>query len=268
MEMLSYSFMQRALVAGALLSLVCACVSFFIILKRLAFVSTGISHAALGGVALGLVTGFNPLITAGLTATLTAWGIGWINKEGRLSEDIATGILFTAAMAGGILLLGYYHRYVDIFSYLFGNILAVSPEDLKLTFMVSMAVFLFLALFFQDLLSMTFDSETAKATGRPVTLLYFGLLTAVALTVMLTVKVVGIILAASLLVTPAATARQLTCSYRRLLCLAMVVSFLSMVGGLLLSYYLNLPSGATIILLATFFFLNAFLLAKIRSKYL
>ncbi|MDN5346585.1 MAG: zinc transport system permease protein [Clostridia bacterium] len=266
MEMLTYSFMQRALLAGILLSIASSIISFFIVLKRLAFIGTGIAHAAFGGVAVGLVTGLNPLLTAGITATATAWAIGWINKEGRLSEDISTGIFFTAAMALGILLLGFYPRYVDIFSYLFGNILAVSLSDLKFTAIINCFVLVFLAIFFQDLLAIVFDPETARATGKPVTPLYFGLLTAIALTVILSVKMVGIILASALLVTPAATAYQLARSYRQLLYLTLAVNFFSIIGGLFLSYYLNLPSGATIILLLTFFFLLAFLWAKVRLK--
>lgn len=257
--MLGYVFVQRALVAGILVALLCAFVSFFVVLKRLAFIGNGIAHAAFGGIAVGLVTGLNPLFTASLLAISSAWVIGWLSRKGRLPEDTAIGIAFTAAMALGLIILNFYKGYVDIFSYLFGNILTVSLPELRLLGVVTIVVIIFLGIYFHDLLALTFDEETAEATGVPVTPLYFALLTLLALTVIVAVKVVGILLTSALIVLPAATGYQLAKDYRRLLAYSLLVSILTVLSGILVSYYLDLPSGATIVLIASFVFLLAFL---------
>ena len=194
MEMLSYGFMQKAFLAGILLGLLSALVGFFVVLKRLSFSGAGIAHTAFGGVALGLVTGLNPLWTAGAFALGVAWLIAWISRQGRLPEDTAIGIFFAGAMALGVGILslskGYYG---DVFGYLFGNILAVSTGDLALLFIAGTGVAVFILLSFRALLFLCFDEELAAASGLPVRFLYYGLFTAIALTVMVAVKMVGIV---------------------------------------------------------------------------
>jgi zinc transport system permease protein len=259
MEMLGYTFIQRAFIAGILVALLSALVSFFVVLKRLAFIGNGIAHAAFGGIAVGLVTGINPLFTAGVLATSSAWIIGWLSRKGHLPEDTAIGIAFSAAMALGLIVLNFYKGYVDIFSYLFGNILTVSLPELRLLGGITVVVILFFTFYFHDLLALTFDEETAEATGIPVAPLYFALLTLLALTVIVAVKVVGILLTSALIVLPAATGYQLAPDYRLMLVYSLIASLLAVLSGILLSYYLDLPSGATIVLMASFVFLLAFL---------
>ncbi|AKX96328.1 metal ABC transporter permease [Neomoorella thermoacetica] len=255
MAVWGYAFFQRALAAGLLVGLVCALVSFFVVLKRLAFIGTGIAHSTFGGLALGLALGVNPLVPAGAVALVTAWSIGLLSQKGHLHEDTAIGIVFSAAMALGVVILGFYRGYGDVFSYLFGNILAVTGSDLMILAVSALLVTAFIAFFFRDLLALAFDEETARATGLPVTPLYLGLLTGIALAVVVAVKSVGIILASALLVIPAATGYQLADNYRSMLLFTLGSSLLAVMVGLFLSFYLNLPSGAAIVLVATLFFL-------------
>ena len=170
------------------------------------FSGVGISHTALAGIALGLVTGLDPFWCGSAFAVATALATGHISRRGRLYEDTVIGIFFAAGMALGIALLSSLRGYYpEIFSLLFGNILSVSAADLRLLAAVAAIVLLFIAIFFKELLAISFDEETAVASGLPVKFLYFGLLAAMALTVMVSVKLVGIVLASALLVIPAAT---------------------------------------------------------------
>lgn len=264
--MLSYGFMQKALLASLLLSLVSAIAGFFVVLKRLSFIGAGISHSAFGGVALGLVLGLNPLGTAGVFALAVALFLAWISRRGALSEDTAIGILFSGAMALGIALLsigkGYYG---DAMSYLFGNVLAVSTEDLWLLAGAGALVLVFLLGTFKALLCLCFDEELAYASNLPVDFLYYGLMAAMALTVMVAVKTVGIVLASALLVTPAATGYQLSKDYRGMLLISILTSLVSSLVGLWLSYQYGLASGAAIVLCATGIFLLSFLFSPRQS---
>lgn len=256
MEMLDYAFMQRALAAGLVVGVICSLVAVFVVLKRLAFAGIGISHSALGGVGIGAFLGINPVIAGGIFATLIAWLVGIISLRKQLHEDTAIGIFFSASMALGTVLLnvssGYYG---DIFSFLFGNILAVSVTDLWLICLLGAAVFLFLTLFFKELLFISFDEDVARAAGLPVNFIYFGLLTVIALTVVVCVKVVGIVLTAALLIIPAATGQRVAQDVRGLVFFSLLTGMASSLGGLMLSYNYNLPSGATIVLCATALFL-------------
>jgi zinc transport system permease protein len=267
MEMLSYGFMQKAFLAGILLGLLSALVGFFVVLKRLSFIGAGIAHTAFGGVALGLVTGLNPLWTAGAFALGVAWLIAWISRQGRLPEDTAIGIFFAGAMALGVGILslskGYYG---DVFGYLFGNILAVSTGDLALLFIAGTGVAVFILLSFRALLFLCFDEELAAASGLPVRFLYYGLFTAIALTVMVAAKMVGIVLASALLVTPAATGYQLARTYRGMLAVSVLAGLFSSLAGLWLSFIFNLASGAAIVLCATLFFLISFCFSPRRRR--
>lgn len=265
-EVLTYTFMQRALVAGVLIGVVCAVIGVYVVLRGMSFIGAGIAHASFGGVALGFLLGINPVISAITFCLAVAWGIAWISRSGRIKEDTAVGIFFASTMALGILVLGLMEGYnVDLFSYLFGSILAITREDVWLTVGLSALVLTLVGLFFKELLFITFDPETAQVLGLPVNFLHFLLVTLIALTVVIALKVVGIILVSALIVTPAAAAWQLTDRFGRMMILAALFGIVSTVGGLLLSYALNTASGATIVLLSTtLFFLALFLSPKRR----
>ncbi len=265
-EVLTYTFMQRALVAGVLIGVVCAVIGVYVVLRGMSFIGAGIAHASFGGVALGFLLGINPVISAITFCLAVAWGIAWISRSGRIKEDTAVGIFFASTMALGILVIGLMEGYnVDLFSYLFGSILAITREDVWLTVGLSALVLTLVGLFFKELLFITFDPETAQVLGLPVNFLHFLLVTLIALTVVIALKVVGIILVSALIVTPAAAAWQLTDRFGRMMILAALFGIVSTVGGLLLSYALNTASGATIVLLSTtLFFLALFLSPKRR----
>ena len=267
MELLSYHYMQRALFAGTLIGIVCAVIGTYVVLKGLSFIGAGIAHASFGGVALGFYLKLNPVLTAVIFCLATAWGIGLVSRKGRVKEDTAVGIFFASTMALGILLIGLMQGYnVDLFGYLFGSILAVSRDDVWIILGLSAAVLLLVLLFFKELLFVTFDAEMAAVTGVPAARIYFLLITLIALTVVLSIKVVGIVLVSALLVTPAAAAYQLTENFRRMMLLSILIGVSSTVGGLLLSDRLNTASGATIVLLSTLIFFVAALISPRRWR--
>ncbi|MCJ7653299.1 MAG: metal ABC transporter permease [Actinobacteria bacterium] len=248
--MLAYGFGQRALVGGLIIAATCSFISFFVIVRRLAFVGMGISHAAFGGVAIGIVAGVNPILTAGGFCVLIAGGIGWFSRKGRLHEDTVIGILFASAMAFGVLLVSLAHTYnLDLMSYLFGSILAMSWTDVVILAVLSALVVAFLVLFFKELIFFAFDEETATASGVPVRFVYYGLLIAMAVTIVVSIKLVGIILVSALLVMPGATGLQLTRNYRGVIVISLFAAVTAVVAGLFLSSGFDIASGATIVLI-------------------
>jgi zinc transport system permease protein len=260
-ELFSYSFMLRSLAAAVMVGLVCSTLSFFVVLKRLSFLGAGISHTALGGIAIGLVTGINPVITGSIFAVGAAVSTGYISKTGKVSEDTIIGVFYAFGMALGIALISTFKGYYpELFSLLFGNILAVSNQDLFLMTAVSIVIILFLLLFFKELLAICFDEEMALAGGLPVNLLYMGLLAAIGLTIMISVQLVGVVLVAALIVIPGATGFRLSANYRGMLALSLVTGLSGSVGGLLLSYYYPIPPGAAIVLLMTMVFVLAMII--------
>jgi ABC-type Mn2+/Zn2+ transport system permease subunit len=266
-ELLGFAFMQRALLAGALIGAVCAIIGVYVVLKGLSFIGAGIAHASFGGVALGFVLGVNPLISAIAFCLAIAWSIGLVARKIQVKEDTAIGIFFASTMALGILFIGLMRGYnVDLFGYLFGNILAVSEQDVWITLGLGVGVLVAVGLFFKELMFVTFDAEMAEVTGIPAGRVYFLLISLIALTIVLSIKVVGIVLVSALIVTPAAAAYQLTEDFRRMMALAVIIGVGSAVGGLLLSYPLNTASGSTIVLLATLAFFAAALVSPRRRR--
>ncbi len=263
MEILGYGFMQRALVAGILVGVLCGVLAFFVVLRRLSFIGVGISHSAFGGVAIGVLSGLDPFLLAAVVCTLVAWAIGWISRRGRLHEDAAIGILFSSVMAFGVALISLSRDYqVDLFGYLFGNILAVAPRDLWLLSGVAVVVLVVVGALFKSLLFVAFDEEVARASGVPVDMLQYVLLTCLAIAVVAAMRVVGIILVEALLVIPAAIGVQLARGYRGMLAVSVAAATLSAVSGLWMSYVLNIAAGAAIILVAAALFFIALALGR------
>jgi ABC-type Mn2+/Zn2+ transport system permease subunit len=251
-EILSYAFMQRALLASMVIGAVCAIIGVYVVLRGLSFIGAGIAHASFGGVALGILLHINPLLTAVAFCIATGLGIGAVSRRGRVREDTAIGVFFAATMALGILLIGLQKGYnVDLFGYLFGSVLAVTTEDLLISLVLAAFVLAAVALLYKEFLFITFDAEMAEVVGLPAAALYYLLITLVAVTVVLSIKVVGIILVSALLVAPAATAQQLTDDFARMMALSVGIGVSVSLGGLFLSYWLNTASGATMVLLAT-----------------
>ena len=264
--MLAYGFAQRALVGGLIIAVICSIISFFVVVRRLAFVGMGISHAAFGGVGIGLAAGIDPVFAAGGFCVLVALAIGWISRKGRIHEDTVIGILFATAMAVGIVLVTVADVYnLDLMSYLFGSILALSWNDVIIIAVIGVLAIAFILFFFKELLFVSFDEETATASGLPVRLAYYGLLVVMALTVVASIKLVGIILVSALLVIPGAAGAQLSRNYRGVLALAVLIGVSALVLGLYLSFWYDIASGATIVLVLFAFFLLSMVLSPRRA---
>ena len=257
-DFLSYGFVQRALVTGTLLGVSCAVLAFFVVLRRMAFIGVGISHAALGGVALGVVLGIPPVLAATLFSVAVAWVIGWITARGQVSEDTAIGVFFPTAMAMGVALISLSPTYrQDLMGYLFGNILSVRPADVWVLAGLAASLLAILALFFKEFLFLGVDEEAARAAGIPADALRYLLLTVLAVTIVASMKLVGIVLVSAFLVIPAATGQAVAGSTRTMLAVAVGSALVSVTGGLWLSWLWNLPSGASIVLLAALLFFAA-----------
>ncbi len=264
--MIAYGFGQRALIGGILIGIICASLSFFVVTRRLAFVGMGISHAAFGGVSIGIAAGINPIATAGIFCCLIALFIGWLTRKGKIHEDTAIGILFSAAMAGGVLLVRLAKAYnLDLMSYLFGSILTLTWTDVIVLAVMGFFVLAFIILFFKELLFFVFDEETALASGVPVRFVHYGLLLALALTIVISIKLVGIILVSALLVVPAAIGMQASRNYRFVILASLVASTVSIIAGLYLSSRFDLASGASVVIVLFAIFLLSVAFSPIRK---
>ena len=260
LEALQYEFMRNALLAGLLAAVACGIVGTYVVTKKIVFISGGIAHASFGGIGLGYLLGINPVLGAMFFAVAAALGVGLATRKTRLPEDTGVGIMWAMGMALGIIFIGLAPGYApDLFSYLFGNILTVPVADLLIMLALDIVIVLVVALFFKEFLALSFDEEFSTVVGVPVGVLYLLLLCLIALTVVVLIRVVGIILVVALLTIPAALARQFTYNLRKMMPLAVLFGVLFSLGGLWLSYLFDLASGATIILLSGTVLLTFFL---------
>jgi manganese/iron transport system permease protein len=247
--------MQRALLGGVLVGAICALVGTYVVLRGLAFVGDALAHAAFPGVVIAYLLKGNIHLGAAIFALATALGIGLVSRRSRVSYDTAIGILFAGAFALGVLLMSTLRGYtVDLFSFLFGNVLGISRQDLLSVGLLGAVVVLTIILFYKELLLLSFDPTVAEAMGYPVQALNYLLLALIALTIVISIQAVGIILVVALLVTPSATAFLLTERFFRMMMLGVLLAALAAVMGLYLSYYLNVASGAAIVLASTCLF--------------
>jgi manganese/iron transport system permease protein len=253
-----YAFMQRAFLTAILVGVLCATMGTYVILRKLAFIGDGIAHASFAGIVIAYLRGTNFYLGAGIVAVITALGIGFVHRRGKISLDTTIGVLFTGAFALGIFLMSRQRTYsVDLQSFLFGDILSVGPQDVLMIVALALVVGIVTALLFRSLLYTSFDPVVAQASGMNANAIEYVLLVLIALTIIISLQAVGIILVAALLVTPAAAAYQLTNRFAPMKALSACFGALCAVGGLYLSYYLASASGATIVLVATVLFFAA-----------
>ena len=267
LEALQYEFMRNALLAGLLAAVACRIVGVYVVIKRVVFISGGIAHASFGGIGLGYLVGINPILGATFFTLASALGMGLVTRKTKLPEDTAIGILWAMGMALGIIFIGLAPGYApDLFSYLFGNILTVPFSDLLLMLALDAIIIMIVAALYKEFLTVSFDEEFGTVVGVPVELLYLVLLGMIALTVVVLIRVVGIILIIALLTIPAALARQFTHSLHKMMLLAILFGAVFTLGGLWLSFVLDLASGATIILLSGTVLLASFGFSRLRSR--
>ncbi len=253
---LSFGFFVRALVACSIVGAVCAIVGTYVVLRGIAFIGDAISHAAFPGIVAAFLLGVPFYLGAGLAAVATALAIGAVTRRARIRQDTAIGVVFAGTFALGIFMFSTISGYVaDLFSFLFGNVLAISLQDLLGLSALSAIVVVCVALLWKELLYATFDPLGAGASGFRVELIESIFLALVALTVVISLQAVGIILVVAMLVTPAATAQLVTVRFGRLMAIAVAVGIGSSVAGLYLSFWLDVASGATIVLTETAVFL-------------
>lgn len=263
-DLLAYDFMQRSLLAAAMVGGLCSIIGVFVVLRGLAFVGAGTSHAAFAGVALGYLIGWPPLLLAIVFGLATVWITGWVEEKGRMKLDVSIGILYTATMALGILFIGLMKSYnAEVYGYLFGSVLSVTPEELSIIGILSILVLGLLLAFSKELYFIAFDQEMAEASGVPARQIFFLLLTLVAFTVVVSLKTVGAILVFAMILIPASTAYQLTHSLRTLTLYSASIGISTSVVGVLISALWDVPSGPAIVLLSTgIFFASVFFSPK------
>ena len=265
-EPFQFAFMQRALLATLMVSVVSACIGTFVVLKGLAFIGDALAHASFAGVAMAFVLGGNIYLGALVAALVTALAIALVGGRARVSFDTAIGIIFVGAFALGILIVSRQANYtVDLFSFVFGNVLGVGRDDLLLIALMGLVVLAVVALFYRQLLFTAYDPTMAAASGVPVGLVQYGLLAMLAVSTVVALKAVGIVLVVAMLVTPAATASLLVRRVHYIMALGAVVGAVSSVVGLYVSYYADVASGAAIVLTATVLFLLVFLFSPRRG---
>ena len=263
---LGYAVMQRGMLAAVLVGVACAVIGCYVILRSMAFIGDAMAHSILPGVAVAYLLKGNLLVGALVAAVAVALGIGLFSRAGTIREDSAIGILFAAALSLGVLLISSMRTYaVDLSHILFGNVLGVSTLDLALTAGLVLVVFVVILLLYKELLVVSFDPVLAATLRLPAEALRIVLLVLLALTIVVSLQSVGVGLVSAMLVTPGATASLLTKRLPRMMGLAAAFGAASSLIGLYASYYLNVVSGAAIVLTATAFFLIAFLLAPGRG---
>lgn len=259
---IQYEFLQKALFTSIVVGIICGIIGSFIILRGMSLMGDAISHAVLPGVALSYAFGINFFIGAVLTGILTAVGIGFVSQNSRIKNDTAIGILFTSAFALGIILITMLKSSTDLYHILFGNVLAVRPSDMWITAGIGLIVALTVFIFFKELLLTTFDPTIAAAYGLPNKLIHYLLMTLLTLVTVASLQTVGIVLVVAMLITPAATAYLLTNRLSVMILLASGFGMASSIVGLYFSFTYNLASGATIVMVATFFFILVFLFSS------
>ena len=267
-EILQYDFMRHALMVGLLVSIACGVVGTYVVVKRIVFISGGISHTAYGGVGLGYLLGIPPMVGATAFTVLAALAMGEVSQRAKQREDTIIGIMWAVGMALGVIFVKLSPGYTgDLMSYLFGSILAVPLSDLYLILALDVVIVLVVLLFHDQFTLTAFDEEFAQVIGLKTRFYNQLLLVLIALTVVVMIRAVGIILVIALLTIPSATAALFTRSMTGMMVLSMVLSAIFTMGGLFISYIFDLPSGATIILLSALGFLLGNLLADLQSKW-
>jgi ABC-type Mn2+/Zn2+ transport system permease subunit len=266
LEPLTYTFMQRGLLAALIVGVLCAVLGAYVVLRSMAFLGDALAHAILPGVAIAYLLGGNLTVGALAAAVIVALLISLISRQGAIKEDTAIGILFAAALSLGVALISSIRTYaVDLSHILFGNVLGVSAGDLWLTGGLGAAILATVLLLYKPLLVVSFDPVLAATLRLPGGLLRSLLLVLLALTVVVSMQTVGVGLVAAMLVTPAATAYLLTRRLPSMLALSALLGAAASLVGLYVSYYANVASGAAIVLAATGFFLLAYLFAPRRG---
>lgn len=248
MELLQYTFVQNALLGSLLTSIICGMIGTYIVTRRLVFITGGITHASFGGVGFGVFTGLPPVLSAAIFSVLSAFGIQWLSASRTIREDSAIAVVWALGMSLGILFCYLSPEFVpDLSSYLFGNILAVTKADIILQLVLAVFIGLLFIFFLRPIQYIAFDTDYARSQHMPVKTFEYILMAFIGLTIVSTLRLVGIVLAISLLTVPQMTANLFTQNYKKMIGVSILVGFISCIGGLMTAFAYNIPSGASII---------------------
>lgn len=255
-DMLHFEFMRNALLASILSSVACGIIGSYVVVRKIGSISGGIAHTAFGGIGLGYYLGVNPLLGVIPFSLLAAIGIGLLTRKAKVAEDTAIGAFWATGMAIGVILIGMTPGYApNLFSYLFGNILTVPSSDLMLILLLDLLIGAVVWLFSKEFLAVSFDEEYARVSGLKTVAIDLVMLSLIALTVVIMVRVVGIVMVIALLTIPAAVARMFSRTLHGMMALAVLLSIVFNLAGLGLSWVFDVASGATVILVAALVFL-------------
>ena len=264
-EILHYTFFQNAIFVAILASISCGIIGTYIVSKRMVFIAGGITHASFGGIGIAYYLGFNPIIGAAIFALFTALGIENLTKKAEIRNDSVIAILWSMGMAVGIIFIYLTPGYApNLMSYLFGSILTVTNSDLLFLGILCTIIVFFFATFYTLILFIAFDEQFAKTRKVPVKFINYFIICLISLTIVLNIKIAGIILVLSLLTIPQNAANLLTNKFYKIILLSVIIGFIGSLTGLILSFLLEIPSGATIIFSLIVIYLLIRLYVKLR----
>ena len=251
LEALSYGFMQKALIAGIAVGLICSFMGTFLVLRRYSLFGDGIAHVAFGGISVGLFLGVFPLWTAFIVSIFGGLGLQKLRQSTKISGDSAVAVVLVSGLAVGVILVSSSGGFsVDLFSFLFGSILLISQEDTIMILALSAGIIATLTILQKQFLHLTFNEEQAKLAGMRTTLLNYAFVVLASITVVTSMRLVGILLISALIVIPNITAMQFGKGFKKTVFISMSISVISVVGGILISYSLNVAPSGTIVVIA------------------
>lgn len=262
-DFIHHGFIQRALVAGFFIALLCSTLGVFLVLRNLSLIGDGLSHVTFGGVAIGILLKSTPFFVAIPIVMASAIGIMKLKEKTRLLSDAAIGIVSSLGIATGIFFSSVAGGFnIDLFSYLFGNILAINWTEVFVSIFLSICLIVLIGLFYHELLFVTFDEDSARVSGVNVKMINTMLYLMTALTVVLAMKAVGILLVTALIILPPVTALQFSRGFKGTIFISSVVGVLSVISGIVLSFFMDFPPGATIVLINFLFFVISLIYKK------
>ncbi len=266
-DLLSYTFFQNALLGSLFASIACGIIGSYIVVRRLVFISGGITHASLGGIGMGFYFGWNPILSAMIFSILSAFGIEWLSSRQGVREDSAIGSFWSLGMAVGIIFIYLKPGFApNLSDYLFGNILTITTPDIIYLAVLSLVLIVVFVLFGRQILFAAFDSDFAKTRNLPVNLIKYTMMMGIAITIVLSIRLVGIVLLMSILTVPQMTANLFTSNFVKMILLSIMIGFFGCVVGLFLSAILDVPSGVFIIFTQIVVFLAARWVVRLAQK--
>ncbi len=267
LEILQYSFMQRALLAGMIIGILCPLIGIFIVLRRMSLIGDSLSHVALAGIAAGILTGIYPLGMALGASVLAALAMEKLRKTYEQYAELAIAIILSAGIGIAVVLISMAKSFnVDLFGYLFGSITTVLPEDLKIISALGLFIIISVALLYKELFYIAFDEEAAMLAGIPVRWINIFFIVVIAATITLSMRIVGVLLVSSLMVIPVATSLQIARSFKQAMIFSLIFAELAVILGIIISFYFELASGGTIVLVAIVILLAVLLGKNLRQR--